>query len=151
MSDTSTQSVIKVSSEETASALSDRIVLFDGVCGFCNHTVDFLLRRDTAESLRFAPLQGKTAARLIPAEVRDRLDTIAYYRQGQVFYRTAAIVRILQDLGGVWVVAGTLLWVVPGPLRDIGYRCVSAVRYRLFGKHESCRMPTPEERDRFLE
>jgi len=151
MSDASTTSAVLADSEEAASPLPDRIVLFDGICGFCNHTVDFLLQRDKAGLLMFAPLQGTTATRLIPTEVRDRLDTMAYYRQGKVFYRTAAVVQILRDLGGLWAGLGTLLWLVPGPLRDIGYRCVSAVRYRLFGKHESCRMPTPEERDRFLE
>ena len=151
MPDTSTSSAILADSEETASPLPERIVLFDGVCGFCNHTVDFLLQRDSAGLLMFAPLQGTTAARLIPTDVRDRLNTMAYYRQGEVFYRTAAVVQILRDLGGLWAGLGTLLWLIPGPIRDIGYRCVSVVRYRLFGKHESCRMPTAEERDRFLE
>lgn len=130
---------------------ADRIVFFDGVCGLCNHTVDFLLRRDSDDRLRFAPLQGTAAAELLPDEVRDRLDTMAYYRHGSVFYRSAAILRVLRDLGGFWGAAATLLSVIPGPLRDIGYRCVSALRYRLFGKHEACRIPTPEERAKFLD
>ncbi len=151
MPDTSAHSAVLTESTESTARLPDRIVLFDGVCGFCNHTVDFLLRRDRRGLFRFAPLQGPTAAGLIPVDVRGRLDTMAYYRQGEVFYRTAAVVRILQDLGGVWSGLGTALWLIPGPLRDIGYRCVSAVRYRLFGKYESCRMPTAEERERFLD
>ncbi len=127
------------------------IVFFDGVCGLCNHTVNFLLRRDTTGRLTFAPLQGTAAAELLPDDVRERLDTIAYCRQGTVFYRSAAVARLLRDLGGFWGIAGFLLWLIPGPLRDVGYRCVSAVRYRLFGKHEACRIPTPEERARFLD
>ena len=127
------------------------IVLFDGVCGLCNHTVDFLLQRDQRGRLRFAPLQGETAAQLIPQDVRNRLDTMVYVRYGQLHYRSAAIARMLRDLGGFWGIVGFALWLIPAPLRDIGYRCVSALRYRLFGKHESCRMPTPDERSRFLD
>lgn len=127
------------------------IVLFDGVCGLCNHTVDFLLQRDKRGRLRFAPLQGKTAAQLIPQDVRNRLDTMVYVRHDQLYYRSAAIARMLRDLGGIWGIVGFALWLIPAPLRDIGYRCVSALRYRLFGKHESCRMPTPDERSRFLD
>jgi predicted DCC family thiol-disulfide oxidoreductase YuxK len=151
MPDTSRHSAVLATRDETALPLPDRIVLFDGICGFCNLTVDFLLRRDPAGLLKFAPLQGSTATRLIPTEVRDRLDTMAYYRQGQVYYRTGAVVRVLRDLGGLWAALGTTLWLIPSPLRDTGYRCISAVRYRLFGQHDSCRMPTSEERDRFLE
>lgn len=127
------------------------IVLFDGVCGLCSHTVDFLLQRDQRALLRFAPLQGETAAQLIPQDVRNRLDTMVYVRHGQLYYRSAAIARMLRDLGGIWGMVGFALWLIPVPLRDIGYRCVSALRYRLFGKHESCRMPTPDERSRFLD
>ena len=129
----------------------ERIVFFDGVCGLCNHTVDFLLRKDANGILMFAPLQGSTATEIIPADVRIRLDTLVYYRSGQLYYRSAAVVRFLRDLGGFGGIAGTLLWLIPGPLREIGYRSISALRYRLFGKHEACRIPTPAERARFLD
>ena len=130
---------------------AERIVFFDGVCGLCNHTVDFLLRKDVNGILMFAPLQGSMATEIVPADVRIQLDTLAYYRSGQLYYRSAAVVRFLRDLGGFWGIAGTLLWLIPGPLREIGYRSISALRYRLFGRHEACRMPTPVERARFLD
>ncbi len=139
------------STESRTQPESEHIVFFDGVCGLCNHTVDFLLRSDVAGLMKFAPLQGSTAANLLPEDVRVRLDTMAYYRGGQVYYRSAAVVRFLRDLHGFWGIAGLLLWVIPGPLRDVAYRCVSAMRYRLFGKHEACRIPTPAERSRFLD
>ncbi|MEO2033687.1 MAG: DCC1-like thiol-disulfide oxidoreductase family protein [Planctomycetaceae bacterium] len=137
--------------KQTGASSSERIVFFDGVCGLCNHTVDFLLRKDVAGLLRFAPLQGTTAAKMLPAKVRDRLDTIAYYRDGQRHYRSAAVLWVLRDLGGSWGRLGRLLLMIPGPIRDIGYRCVSRCRYRIFGKHEACRIPTAEERGRFLD
>lgn len=127
------------------------IVFFDGVCGLCNHTVNFLLRCDRNSVLKFAPLQGKTAEEIVPEDVRKNLNTFVFARNGVLFYRSGAMARILMHLGGVWRILGCLLWLIPWPLREIGYRLVSAVRYRMFGKTESCRMPTPEERSRFLE
>jgi predicted DCC family thiol-disulfide oxidoreductase YuxK len=126
------------------------IVFFDGVCGLCNHTVDFLIARDHGARLKYAPLQGETAQQQLPEELRRQLNTLIFVRSGDVFVRSAAVVRILQQLGGFWSCVGGLLWLIPWPLRDLGYRIVSALRYRLFGKHESCRIPSPEERTRFL-
>lgn len=127
------------------------IVFFDGVCGLCNHSVNWLLARDSERRLRFAPLQGTTAEKTLDPAVRNRLDTLVFVRGGEVFIRTAAVSRILMTLGGRWRVLGGLLWSVPSPIRDLGYRIVSRLRYRLFGKHESCRLPTPQERAVFLD
>ena len=142
-----------VSNEPSAhSAYADHpTVFFDGVCGLCNHSVNWLLARDPEHRLRFAPLQGMTAAQTLDAEIRNRLDTIVFVRDGETFTRTAAVSRILMTLGGRWRVLGGLLWIVPSPIRDLGYRIVSRLRYRLFGKHDSCRLPTPHERAVFLD
>ena len=127
------------------------IVFFDGVCGFCNHTVDFLLRHDHHGALRYAPLQGETATQLLPASMREELKTLVLWTGGDHRYiRSAAAVRILWRLGGLWKLAAALLWVIPLPLRDLGYRFVARVRYRLFGQRETCRLPTPEEAGRLL-
>lgn len=151
MPDISTTTAESDSDPRAPTAVPERIVFFDGVCGLCNHTVDFLLRRDVRGILRFAPLQGSTATQVLPPDVRDRLDTMAYYRLGQPYYRSTAVLWILQDLGGFWGAIGTLLRIVPAWLRDVGYRGVSLLRYRIFGKHEVCRIPSSEERARFLE
>ncbi len=127
------------------------IVFFDGVCGLCNHAVNFLMSRDSKGVLKFAPLQGTTAGQLVPLDVRQDLNTFVFADSGRLHYRSTAMVRILMRIGGLWGIVGTLLWLIPWPLRDLGYRCVSKIRYRLFGKHESCRLPTPEERSRFLD
>lgn len=131
--------------------VQDCIVFFDGICGFCNHTVNFLMARDQARNLRFAPLQGETAARYLPEPFRQQLDTLVFWFRGRNYVRSAAIVRILWNLKGVWPVIAILLWLIPLPIRDLGYCGMSRVRYRLFGKMDACRLPRPEERGLILD
>lgn len=132
------------------------VILFDGVCGLCNHTIDFIFQHDHAGVFRFAPLQGETAAALArqdPALSRDLADlsTLIVIDHRGRHRRSSAVVRILIRLGTGWKILGGLLWLIPRPLRNLGYRLVSRYRYRLFGKKETCRLPTPEERARFLD
>ena len=126
-------------------------VFFDGVCGLCSQSVNWLLAHDPTHKLRFAPLQGTTAGIKLDAALRSRLDTLVFVCDGQTYTRTAGVCRILMTLGGRWRVLGGLLWIVPSPIRNLGYRIVSRLRYRLFGKYESCRLPTAEERAVFLD
>lgn len=125
------------------------VVYFDGVCGLCNRFVDFLLRVDSQAILRFAPLQGETARRLLPPSLADELDTMAFADRHGHALRSEAVLRILARLGGIWRLAG-MLRIVPRPLRDWVYDAVARRRYRLFGRLPACRLPTPEERARFL-
>ena len=134
------------STAETHRPLGD-VVFFDGVCGLCNASVDFILRRDSVHRFRFAPLQGETAHRELPTTDTERLDTLVLVTSTGIHRRSAAVVRILWRLPGLWPWVGGLLWLVPLPLRDIGYRIVSAHRLRWFGQKETCRLPTPEERE----
>lgn len=136
---------------ETSDSPAAAIVFFDGVCGFCNHSVNFLMARDADRQLRFAPLQGQTAEQRLPADLRQNLDSLVFVSNGRTYLRSAAVVRILKTLGGKWALAGTALWLVPLPVRDLGYRVIARIRYRLFGRRESCRLPKPEERDLILD
>ena len=130
------------------------IVFFDGVCGLCNRSVDFLLSLDRNQKLLFAPLQGETARKYLrpeQAEVRPAdLRSIVYWEDGRGVRCSTAIVRSLLQIGGIWRLAGYALWIIPRPLRDWGYTVIASNRYRWFGKSESCRMPAPGERERFL-
>lgn len=147
---------------EHAAAISEadrptNVLFFDGVCGLCNRSVDFVLSRDRRGAIRFAPLQGETAKRVLSGEWRvassetQTFDTIVWLdSSSRQFVRSAAFVRVLWQLRGIWWLIGWLLWLVPRPLRDVGYRLVAANRYRLFGKKETCRLPSPAERERFL-
>lgn len=127
-----------------------RILFFDGVCGICNWSVDFVLKRDRRGEFQFAPLQGDTARALLkPADVND-LNTVVLFVEGRTYRKSAAVVRVLWRLSLFWQIAGTLLWLIPLPLRNLGYSLFSRYRYRLFGKKDACRIPTQEERSKFL-
>ena len=126
-----------------------RVIFFDGVCGLCNAWVDFILKRDRAGIFSFAPLQGNYAKEMEP-EASENLNTMIYHASGQRYYRTGAILRILRDLGGIWHLAW-VFWFVPFFIRDFFYGLIARNRYRIFGKKENCRIPTPEEKVRFLD
>lgn len=133
------------------SASREAIVFFDGICGFCNQSVNFLMARDTHRKLKFAPLQGETARERLPENLWQDVNTLVFHRDGATYVRSAAVVRILLTIGGVWSVAGMMLWLIPLPLRDLGYRVVARLRYRIFGKRDACRLPTAEDRGAMLE
>ncbi|MDG2389576.1 MAG: DCC1-like thiol-disulfide oxidoreductase family protein [Planctomycetaceae bacterium] len=127
------------------------ILFFDGVCGLCNKSVDFVIFRDKRQQFQFAPLQSEAAASLLDSNDVQNLNTLILKTESGLFRRSSAVVRILWYLGGFWAFLGALLWIIPLPLRNLGYRAVSVSRYSLFGKKESCRIPTPSERARFLD
>lgn len=126
------------------------IIYFDGVCGLCNRSVDRVIAWDRNHIFHFAPLQGETAAaRLEPADIQN-LGSLVVQVDGRTYRKSSAVVRILWQLGGFAGLLGTMLWLIPRPIRDLGYRLIATNRYRMFGKKETCRMPSPEERARFL-
>ena len=133
-----------------------RIVLYDGVCGFCHGSVRWLIDRDPAQRLRFAPLQGETAAglRARHPEISRELDTIVFVEIGprgeRVWLRSAAVFRALRELRVPWRWFGLLRWVLPGAVWDVAYRAFASRRYRWFGRLETCPIPSPAVRARFL-
>lgn len=127
-----------------------RILFFDGVCGLCNWSIDFVLKRDHRHEFQFAPLQGETARLFLkPADFND-LNTVVLFVEGRTYRKSAAVVRVLWRLSLFWQIVGTILWLIPLPLRNLGYSLTARNRYQLFGKKDSCRIPTPEEKARFL-
>lgn len=126
------------------------VVFYDGVCGLCDSTVRWLIDHDPKRVLRFSPLQGETAARLLPREDSQQLQSVVIIDGNGIHRRSKAAVRILQHLGGRYRFAGRLLWCIPAPIREVGYHIVSKVRYLLFGKKDLCRLPKEGENERFL-
>lgn len=140
------------SSGPTAHANATGIVFYDGVCGLCDSTVQFLLKRDAAQTLKFAALQGETATRRadLPADLKSVAFVMNYgTAQEQIYFRSDAVLRMLDQLGGVWRVVSWLR-VIPRPIRDMIYGAIAKRRYRWFGKFDTCRIPSPELRARFL-
>jgi predicted DCC family thiol-disulfide oxidoreductase YuxK len=132
-------------------------VLYDGVCGLCNRLTQFLLKRDKHDRFRFASLQSDFAADLLARHGANSKDLDTVYvvvesGQGgeQLLARSDAIIFLLAQLDGIWKVAPAGK-VLPRVLRDALYRLVARNRYRIFGKHESCMLPEPGHRHKFIE
>jgi predicted DCC family thiol-disulfide oxidoreductase YuxK len=134
------------------------ILLYDGVCGLCDRLVQFILRRDHKSVFRFASLQSGLAARILARQGADPRDLDAVYivvnheePDGSLLDRSDAVLFVMQQLGGLWTLLAPLLRIVPRPLRDRGYRLVARHRYQVFGRYEACVLPSPKDRDRFLD
>ena len=130
---------------------ADRIILFDGVCDLCNGFVQFIIARDPKGKFKFGALQSPEAQQLLKGTVLDpkALETVIYIRGDRIYTRSGAALRILNDLGGWWSLLSIKL-IVPPPIRDFAYGIIAKRRYRWFGKRESCMVPTPELRERFI-
>lgn len=128
------------------------VIVFDGVCALCSRWVRFLLRFDRKGRYRFAAMQGEQGRRLLEAHGLDPDDPLSFLlvEGGTAYTDTDAIVRVISGLGGVWRLAGVARW-IPKALRDRGYRWLARNRYRWFGRHETCFLPTLEQRGRFLD
>ena len=134
------------------------IVFYDGVCGLCNRLVQFLLKHDKHDRLRFASLQSEFAAQVLvrhgidPKDL-DTLHVVENFEQNheRVLNRSDAILRAGKELGGLWKLAASLGRLVPRPVRDAFYRFVATNRYRVFGKFDTCMLPEPHHRAKFLD
>jgi predicted DCC family thiol-disulfide oxidoreductase YuxK len=140
-----------VTSGERGTVSENPIIFFDGVCVLCNGFVDWVIRRDPQGKFKFASLQGTTAAALreTKPELPAALDTIVLWSEGQLRYQSTAVFAILRALPQPWRSLAVLRF-LPRWLRDLGYGWVAAVRYKLFGRTEVCRIPTPDDRGRLL-
>jgi predicted DCC family thiol-disulfide oxidoreductase YuxK len=134
------------------SGASPAIIVFDGVCALCNGWVRFLLRHDRRERYRFAAMQTPAGRALLAANGLDPDDPSSFLliENGRAWTDTDAIRRVVAGLGGVWRVAHVLA-LLPSSVRDRIYRTIARNRYRWFGRHETCFLPTPEQRTRFLD
>lgn len=128
------------------------IILFDGVCNFCNYWVNFAIRHDQSQKLRFSPLQGKTAQELLPSYQIDttQLKSVIIIDNGKVYSQSSAALRICKHLDGGWKIFYGLI-IIPKFIRDAIYNIIARNRYKWFGKKETCMVPTPEVKARFLE
>jgi predicted DCC family thiol-disulfide oxidoreductase YuxK len=125
------------------------ILFFDGVCNVCNFFVDFILKRDPSV-YKFASLQGTTAREMLDPSLLDQgLKTIVLWEGDKIYIKSQAILRVCIQLGWPWALV-RMLSIFPKGLLDWAYDLFSSHRYQWFGKKTLCRMPTLEERNRFL-
>ena len=126
------------------------LIYFDGLCGLCDRFVGFVLPRDHKKQYHFAPLQGTTARNRLPESPDPAaLSTVVLEDGGRFRVRSDAALAVLAGLGGLWRLAA-LLRVIPRPIRDGVYDWIARHRFRWFGRREECRVPEPDERERFL-
>lgn len=128
----------------------NHLVLFDGECHFCDSSVQFIIKRDKKALFSFASLQSEMGQDIrkrhrVPAD----LDSLLVVTDGKCYTRSAAALKICKHLDGGWKFLYILI-LVPRPIRDFFYQIVARNRYKWFGKKESCTLPSPEVRKRFL-
>lgn len=127
------------------------ILLFDGVCNFCNSSVNFIIDRNSKKNILFASLQSPIGQQLLekfnlPKETFNSLVLV----EGEKYYtKSTAALRVAEHLDGGWKSLGVLKF-VPKFVRDFGYDVIAKNRYSIFGKSDQCRLPTPEVKERFL-
>ncbi|MFD0049650.1 thiol-disulfide oxidoreductase DCC family protein [Actinomycetes bacterium NPDC127524] len=126
------------------------VILFDGVCNFCNGAVNFIIRHDSGSRFKFASLQSHYGEQLLDQHPHlKKADSIILLRGGKTYTHSSAALRIAGKMNGI-IKAAALLFIVPKPFRDFFYNILAKNRYKWFGKRETCRIPTKEERTRFL-
>ncbi|MDB4958523.1 MAG: putative thiol-disulfide oxidoreductase [Myxococcales bacterium] len=130
---------------------SEPIVLYDGTCGLCHRSVQWILRHERDHDLKFAPLQGATAAALRSRfpEIPETLESVVLVDGDRARLRSKAFLHGARHLRAPWRWSYALRW-LPSVVLDLGYRVIAKVRYRIWGRAELCDLPSPENRARFL-
>jgi predicted DCC family thiol-disulfide oxidoreductase YuxK len=128
------------------------IILFDGVCNLCNASVNFVIKHDKKAQFLFASFQSDAAKEiLLQFNLKNlNLDSIVLIEDGKIYEKSSAILRITKLLNGVYKYLYFFV-AIPKPLRDWLYNSIAKNRYSIFGKRESCMVPSPELKNRFLD
>ncbi|MBT6235256.1 MAG: DUF393 domain-containing protein [Bacteroidetes bacterium] len=128
----------------------NNVVLFDGVCSLCNASIDFIIRHEKGDKLTFASLQSDVGKAILEKSGVEVIpDSILLYNDGKLLVESTAVLCIARFLKRPysWL---NFLSIVPMNIRDTVYRLVARNRYKWFGKRDTCRIPTPQERDKLL-
>jgi len=127
------------------------IVLFDGVCNLCNSAVDFIITRDKKNKFKVGALQEVASKNILKNyQINEEyLDSLVYIHKNQVYYKSRAALEITRNLNGLWPFLYIFI-IIPSFLRNPIYNWIARNRYKWFGKKETCRLPTHEEKTKFL-
>ncbi|NTS43945.1 thiol-disulfide oxidoreductase DCC family protein [Flavisolibacter sp. BT320] len=131
--------------------MTNPVVLFDGECNFCNGMVNFFIKQDKKKVLRFAAMQSEAGQKLLQQYhfPKQYLKSFVFIENGKAYKKSTAGLRLYGKLPWYWKWT-KLFWIVPPLLRDAVYELISNNRYIWFGKRNSCMVPTPDVRSRFL-
>lgn len=127
------------------------LILFDGVCNLCNHSVQFVIKKDSNNQFLFAPLQAEKIVTYLQKfpENFDNIDSILLVTEKKIYTKSSAALKIAKELKGIYPLL-YVFYIIPKPVRDIVYDFIAKNRYKWFGKQESCMMPTPGVKEKFL-
>lgn len=127
------------------------VILFDGVCNFCNSAVNFTIKRDPNSKFRFATLQSDLAERLLAERQLSNTDLNSFVllKDEKVYKRSTAALKVCRDLNGLWPLMYGFI-IVPRFIRDGVYNWIARHRYQWFGKKDVCMIPNNDIRSRFL-
>jgi predicted DCC family thiol-disulfide oxidoreductase YuxK len=130
---------------------NQKIILFDGICNFCNFWVNFIIDRDKKDDFKFAALQSDKGQKLLERFEIDNnaFDSFVFIDGEKVHTKSTAAFKICKSLKGIWKYFYFLIF-IPKPIRDFIYTLVAKNRYKFFGKRDACRLPTEQERVKFL-
>jgi predicted DCC family thiol-disulfide oxidoreductase YuxK len=129
-----------------------KIILFDGVCNLCNSSVQYVIKKDKNDEFRFVALQSDLGQKILKhIGIADKnIDSIVLYLPGVAYYyKSSAVIEISKSLQG-FINYGILFRLLPAFLRDSVYDYIAKNRYKWYGKQESCMIPTPELKTKFL-
>ncbi|MGG9970380.1 thiol-disulfide oxidoreductase DCC family protein [Ferruginibacter sp. SUN002] len=128
------------------------IILFDGVCNFCNGAVNFAIKRDKKRIIKFAPLQSSAGQQLLKQYdlPTATMDSFVFIDNNTAYTQSTAAIKVCSYLSGLWPLCKVFL-IVPKFIRDGLYNWIAKNRYKWFGERESCMIPTPDVRARFLD
>lgn len=129
-----------------------QIILFDGICNLCNGSVQFLIKRDKKAKFKFASLQSASGQSLLLkfGLPKDDFHSFVYIKGDHYFIKSDAGLNVLKDMRGLWQLFYVFI-LIPKFIRDFIYSSIAKKRYKLFGKRDTCMVPTPEIKQRFLE
>lgn len=143
-------SMIEGSTNSSSDNNNKAIMIYDGVCYLCNSSVNFIIKRDTRNRFLFTPLQSDYAQALMIKYGLEHLvdDTFILIKDERCFFQSDAALEISKEFSGLWRLL-RVFKVVPKPFRDFFYGLIARNRYRLFGKADSCKIPSAEVKAKF--
>lgn len=155
--DARVDSQVQLLQDMTETNTSHPVLLYDGLCGFCNKTIQLILRYDKRKTMLFAALQSDNGKAILARHPElEGLDSLVFVEplaglhQERVFVRSDGALQVASYLGGFWKLA-LAGYIIPRSIRDYLYDQFAKRRYRWFGKYDSCPLPPPDVRDRFLD
>jgi predicted DCC family thiol-disulfide oxidoreductase YuxK len=130
----------------------DTVILFDGICNFCNRSVNFMIDKDNKNRFKFAALQSEAGEYFLQHFKLDseNLKTIILIENNKYYIKTTAALKIAKQLKGLWKLFYVFI-IIPPFIRNIFYDIIAKYRYKWFGKRDTCRVPIEGEKARFLE